>query len=33
MKPVREPGEFADWIAPPARGIDSKPVDYEYVKL
>jgi benzoyl-CoA 2,3-dioxygenase component B len=33
MKPVREPGKFASWIAPPAKGIDGKPVDFEYVKL
>lgn len=28
-----EPGAFAPWIAPPTRGIDQKPADYEYVKL
>jgi benzoyl-CoA 2,3-dioxygenase component B len=33
MQPVTEPGKFAGWIAPPARGINSLPVDYEYVKL
>ena len=33
MHAVTEPGKMAGWIAPPARGIDSKPVDYEYVKL
>ncbi|HVS19669.1 MAG TPA: benzoyl-CoA 2,3-epoxidase subunit BoxB [Planctomycetota bacterium] len=33
MKPVREPGKFADWIAPPLRGIDSKEIEFEYVKL
>jgi benzoyl-CoA 2,3-dioxygenase component B len=33
MKPVREPGRFADWIAPPRVGIDNKPGDFEYVKL
>ena len=31
--PVTEPGKYAAWIAPPARGIDSKPVDFEYVKM
>jgi benzoyl-CoA 2,3-dioxygenase component B len=33
MKPVREPGRFAGWIAPPAKGIDGKPIDFEYVRL
>ena len=33
MKPVYEPGKFANWIAPPTRGIDSKPLEFEYVKL
>jgi benzoyl-CoA 2,3-dioxygenase component B len=33
MKPVTMPGEFAGWIAPPKVGIDSKPGDFEYVKL
>ena len=33
MKPVREPGKFAGWIAPPAKGIDGKPIEFEYVKL
>ncbi|MGH8245442.1 MAG: benzoyl-CoA 2,3-epoxidase subunit BoxB, partial [Gammaproteobacteria bacterium] len=33
MKPVRTPGEFAGWIAPPKIGIDGKAGDFEYVKL
>jgi benzoyl-CoA 2,3-dioxygenase component B len=33
MSPVREPGHFASWIAPPRTGIDNKPGDFEYVKL
>ena len=33
MKPVRTPGEFASWIAPPKVGIDNQPGDFEYVKL
>jgi len=33
MTPVVEPGKFAGWIAPPARGINSQPVEFEYVKL
>ena len=30
---VTEPGRFANWIAPPSRGIDHRPVDFEYVRL
>ena len=33
MRPVTEPGKFASWIAPPARGINGHPVAYEYVRL
>ena len=33
MRPVTEPGKVAAWIAPPDRGINNKPVDYEYVRL
>jgi benzoyl-CoA 2,3-epoxidase subunit B len=33
MQPVAEPGKFAHWIAPPARGINGKPIDFEYVRL
>jgi len=33
MRPVAEPGKFASWIAPPARGINGQPVDFEYVRL
>lgn len=33
MKPCREPGEYAGWIAPPKIGIDNQPGDFEYVKL
>ncbi len=33
MQPVYEPGTFAGWIAPPARGINGQPVDFEYVRL
>jgi benzoyl-CoA 2,3-epoxidase subunit B len=33
MRSVIEPGKFADWIAPPARGINGHPVDFEYVRL
>jgi benzoyl-CoA 2,3-dioxygenase component B len=33
MKKVAAPGKMAAWIAPPDRGINNLPVDYEYVKL
>jgi benzoyl-CoA 2,3-epoxidase subunit B len=33
MKPVYEPGKMANWIAAPNRGIDGKPVEYEYVRV
>jgi len=30
--PVVEPGHFARWIAPPARGINGQPADFQYVR-
>jgi len=33
MVPVYEPGAYASWIAPPKKGINGKPVDFEYVKF
>ena len=33
MHGVHEPAKMAAWIAPPDRGINNNPVDYEYVKL
>ena len=33
MGRVIEPGKFANWIAPPARGINNQPVDFEYVRF
>ena len=30
---VTEPGKFAHWIAPPARGINNQPGDFEYVRF
>jgi benzoyl-CoA 2,3-dioxygenase component B len=33
MRPEREPGVFASWIAPPRHGIDNRPGDFEYVKI
>jgi benzoyl-CoA 2,3-epoxidase subunit B len=32
MQPVTEPGKFANWIAPPPRGINGQPIDFEYVR-
>jgi benzoyl-CoA 2,3-dioxygenase component B len=33
MQPVTEPGKMASWIAPPARGIDNKENDFEYIRF
>jgi benzoyl-CoA 2,3-dioxygenase component B len=33
MHPVIEPGKMANWIAPPAKGINALPEEFEYVKL
>lgn len=33
MKPAHDQGKFANWIAPPTRGIEGKPVEFEYVQL
>jgi benzoyl-CoA 2,3-dioxygenase component B len=33
MVPHYEPGEFAGWIAPPSVGINSLPVEYDYVRF
>ena len=32
MVGVRERGKMAGWLAPPARGINTRPVDFEYVR-
>ena len=32
MHPVIERGKVASWIAPPAKGINGMPTDYEYVR-
>ncbi len=32
MKPVLEPGKYANYIAAPRRGINKKGVDFEYVR-
>ena len=33
MGRVVEPGRFANWIAPPPRGVNMRPVDFEYVRF
>jgi benzoyl-CoA 2,3-dioxygenase component B len=33
MRPVHEPGRMANWIAAPTKGIDGKPLTFEYVRL
>jgi benzoyl-CoA 2,3-dioxygenase component B len=33
QKPVRAPGQIANWLARPARGIKGLPFEYEYVRL
>jgi benzoyl-CoA 2,3-dioxygenase component B len=33
MKPMRGPGQIANWVARPARGIKGLPFEYEYVRL
>ena len=33
MGRVVEPGKFANWIAPPAMGINRQPVDFDYVRF
>jgi benzoyl-CoA 2,3-dioxygenase component B len=32
MRPVHERGKIASWIAPPSKGINSQPFDFEYVR-
>ena len=33
MGRVVEPGAFANWIAPPPKGIHYRPLDFEYVRF
>lgn len=33
MVPCYKPGEFAGWIAPPKKGINNLPQDFEYVRF
>jgi benzoyl-CoA 2,3-dioxygenase component B len=32
MYPVTDPGQVANWIAPPRHGVKGKPIDFEYVR-
>ena len=32
-RPITEPGQFANWISPPSRGINQQPIDFEYVRV
>jgi len=33
MQPVYEPGKIASWIAPPTKGINNQPFEFEYVRF
>ena len=33
MGRVVQPGQFANWIAPPPRGVNMQPIDFEYVRF
>lgn len=33
MVPVYEAGKFASWIAPPPKGLNGQPIDFDYVRL
>ncbi len=33
MHPLTEPGQMAAWLAPPARGINGMPVEFDYVRF
>ena len=32
-KAIKQPGRMANWIAPPARGINGQPLEFEYVRF
>ncbi|HLU67526.1 MAG TPA: benzoyl-CoA 2,3-epoxidase subunit BoxB [Kofleriaceae bacterium] len=32
MQPVHEPGKIAHWVAPPRKGINGRPFEFEYVR-
>ncbi len=33
MGAVTEPGKFANWIAPPGKGVYGQPLDFDYVRF
>jgi benzoyl-CoA 2,3-dioxygenase component B len=33
MQPVYERGKFASWLTPPSTGINTRPIEFEYVRL
>ncbi|MGF1469893.1 MAG: benzoyl-CoA 2,3-epoxidase subunit BoxB [Sandaracinaceae bacterium] len=33
MKPVYEPGKMAHWIAPPKKGVNGQPLEFDYVRF
>ena len=33
MHPVTEPGKFSNYIAPPAKGVQGNPINFEYVRF
>ena len=33
MGRVVEPGQYADWIAPPRVAVNEQPMDFEYVRF
>ena len=32
MHPVTEPGKMAHWIAAPLRGVNGRPLEFEYLR-
>jgi len=33
MTPIHEPGKMANWVAAPLRGINGRPIDFDYVRF
>jgi benzoyl-CoA 2,3-dioxygenase component B len=33
MQPVHQPGKMAGWIAPPSKGINNQPLEFDYVRV